>query len=262
MLYKEPDTLYRNINEPAVGYKGLIDFTKYPNMENAYKCMEKILGHSDFILTSGCENAIRIVLEVEKPKSLTWCKPSWGMMDSFVEMFGIKPYCQYFDYKNGVFIEKINKNAEAHYGCEGINNYISYKKHSGQLFNLDICDITYFEPSELHKFSPSYHQVYVGSFDKWWGCGLRLGFIIFDDAKKDLYYLHRERYLNTGAIEALFYYSNHKFIYPEKNTQLKDFEIVCKNKIYTTYKGHCDLYGARNFTVDGESFFRLNNGEL
>ena len=231
-------------------------------MENAYKYMTILLGHSNFILTSGCENAIRITLEIEKPKSLTWCKPSWGMMDSFVEMFGIKPYCQYFDYKNGVFIENINTEAEAHYGCEGINNYLSYEKHSTETFKLDIEDITYFEPNTWSTFIPSYNKIYVGSFDKWLGCGLRLGFIIFDESRKDLYYLHRERYLNSGAVEALLYFSTHNFIYPDKDTAIEGFEIVCKNKIYTTYKGFFEKYGARNFTVDNENFFRLNNGEL
>ena len=55
----------------------------YPDMYEAYRDFAKTynLSMNNFILTNGCENAVRIIFEAIRPKYVYTENPSWGLVE-------------------------------------------------------------------------------------------------------------------------------------------------------------------------------------
>ena len=183
------------LNEPKFGFQSLVDFTKYPDMLACYEKLVPIFGEN-FIICNGCENALRITLQVLTRlgiKSLSYATPTWGMLDVFCEMFMLEKVVKPFIYdEQKDIIEEPNLSGECYYGCNGINNFFTYKEGVRNC-KYSIIDTTYTDI----KFNSD--DIYIGSLGKKYGCGIRLGYIKFPLHLKELFQLYREQYINSGA---------------------------------------------------------------
>ena len=125
-----PNFNQSTLNEPSEGFKSNIDFTKYPDMLACYEKLKPIFGEN-FILCNGCENAVRITLQVLTKlgiKNLGYAIPTWGMIDVYCSMFDIMPITKDFIYyEKDSIIKEPDLEADCIYSCNGKNNLFEYK---------------------------------------------------------------------------------------------------------------------------------------
>lgn len=226
-----PDTFLTQYNEPPVNSK----YRRYPDMLSIYNKFSSISGlpKNRFFLANGAENAIKNVLLALSPKSLFYAYPSWGMIDVICSALKIQVRKQSFFLKNEDIIEPENySGAEVYYSCYGRNNLFSYKNnfisnHIGSKYTL--IDASYFSLEEIQEIYNKYktlnNVIIVGSFDKTFGAGLRLGFAIFPEELNNKMQLQRENFINYEASQFLL-----KDIYTKKKESF--YKKVNLSKLY------------------------------
>jgi len=203
-------------NEPASDILITCNCRLYPDMKKAYDRFGKLfnLEENEFILTNGGENAMKIALLALKPKSMAWFVPTWKMPEVFCAALDIKPIMLNFHQKEKeIYAEDIDKECDIFYSNMGTSSLFKYygsSEHLGFYENCryQILDLTYmnFERIKFHLDCRKNHlenTIYIGSFDKLAGCGLRLGFIVFPKSFNDAMQLQREQYINMCAYEWL-----------------------------------------------------------
>lgn len=197
-------------NEPFASIQLSADTRKYPDMHKAYNGFSKCFGipASQFILGNGCENTMKSVLLALKPKSLHWSKPAWGFIDVYVAQLECQPYVHTFKGSLAASFEDedFEEDIDIYYATVHANNAIptSYNKNNVQKSRFAILDLTYLRVDQLKEVLScklSSNVVYVGSFDKLLGCGIRAGFAVFPEDLSSRMHLQRENYVNALAAE-------------------------------------------------------------
>ena len=91
MLEEPIREFYTNDIPTVVSTKNEPKGTHYPNMFLTYQKFSNIfnLPTSRFILTNGCENALRIALLLLKPTSLSIENPTWGLVSIIAKSLNI-----------------------------------------------------------------------------------------------------------------------------------------------------------------------------
>lgn len=241
-------------NEPSSGFRSKeIDTRRYPDMYRVYEAFAerfKIPTHN-FILTNGGENAARWAFLFFKDRKIHLESPTWMLSQIICEGFGIR--YDFFDYKfsGGKFYTEQPDGVV--YTTDTFNNLF---RHENIIVESGIIDETY----TLNKLMDPgreliENQIIIGSFSKFAGCGLRLGYILFNEKHADFFNLLREQYINGIACD--FILRELPFFEPKLVSQQYRYPIVSKHNVYTTYQTEYLDEPHHKFSVDGISFCRI-----
>lgn len=254
--------IYSVSNEPVLHYDNNDSIiTQYPDMEEAYDNFSKtyMLPRSVFILTSGTEASLRIVLSAIRlmlrehtfSTHFIYGAPGWGLLPILAEQEGFIPSPIDYKYDNKSFLEAeengnisnfslsidpysilYNNPGSILYTTSGYNNYFSttdfvrdnmidvfeygediirvidevYTNKKLNSFRKEISQ--YMEDGKVDKFLsdkiyeeliPKENQFYIGSYSKALGCGIRLGYIIFNTRWEIVMNHQRENYISPLA---------------------------------------------------------------
>lgn len=254
--------IYSVSNEPVLHYDNNDSIiTQYPDMEEAYDNFSKtyMLPRSVFILTSGTEASLRIVLSAIRlmlrehtfSTKFIYGAPGWGLLPILAEQEGFIPTPIDYKYENKSFLEAeengnisnfslsidpysilYNNPGSILYTTSGYNNYFSttdfvrddmidvfeygediirvidevYTNKKLNSFRKEISQ--YMEDGKVDKFLsdkiyeeliPKENQFYIGSYSKALGCGIRLGYIIFNPRWEIVMNHQRENYISPLA---------------------------------------------------------------
>lgn len=180
----------------------------YPDMAKMYDDFSKVFNieKKNFILTNGCENAMRLALEFYNFKFgnqiLYTENPGWRMADVLGAALGyeVHHYDYLYDgYSREFYPEQsFDPQSDLVYTTDIYNNLF---KHGN--LNMDafyILDETY----TMHQLMSGYEKpdqdiIVIGSFSKAYGPGYRLGYILFHEDHNDIFQLLREQYLSPAA---------------------------------------------------------------
>lgn len=269
--YQPKQDLGRSLqNEPMGG--------TYPDMYKVYQKFSDTHGIStdNFILTNGCENALRICLEVLRPKCLGIETPSWELPYVFATGMRIKtkPFKVHYDETNRRFYYgKMPRGIDVLYYTQGLNNFASMV--DGDIDDNDpfynppdyvaiINDLTYYTPADFGAEVREPEQISIGSFSKYVDPSLRLGYIIFHKSLKEEFNLLREQYLNSAAVDFILnttpadmYNIFRLNSIPEEWPPELSNKIVSNAGVYTTFRADNVPYPHKKFIVDGITFCRV-----
>lgn len=282
-IYQNPNHI-RNYNEPSCGVDiGTISYRTYPDMFNTYQNFSELMNISSnqFILANGGENAIKNCLLAIKPKLLIDTVPGWGMIPVYCDALEIE------NYRNPIintgeryFINKVKvpfykKSKTCYYDYYGITNFISYNNNELETLNKEIViyDMTYRKIQEVKELYRSIianpNRIIVGSFDKQYGAGIRLGYVLFNPIWNDRMQIQREQFINPSACKFLKRLVNGK--YKENNTGKKNLEfllsllyyrrlkVITKTENFVTVEGHldCSQMNLVHFNIGDKTFTRF-----
>ena len=271
-------------NEPSGSLKLDVDFRQYPDMRYMYQKFSKWLDipMSQFILANGAENAMKNVLCALKPKSIHWSIPTWGLVDVFCAQFDACPFRYPFRYSSdGIVEEPFNEDCDIVYTTYEFNNLFKMQTCMPNVLpkcRYCILDVSYLTIDQIKAMMASYpfekhgNLIIIGSFDKLYGCGLRLGFAMFNASLSEMIWLQRENFLNSGAYEfmkSIEYparsdeddkYFNMLKAHLENSKDRFQTAQICRN--FLTFSLHeIDLYKRllpyKMFTVDGHHMARF-----
>lgn len=249
-------------NEPKNDIIISCSIREYPDMFNAYekfKSIFKVNGGISFILGSGCENIIKNTLLALKAKELSWSKPTWGFIDVYIEQLNIIPHIHEFKLNGDKVIEDdFIENIDIYYGTYEINNVLCHEMNLSNIkkSRYAIIDVSYSDIEQIREIIHDIPEnvIYVGSFDKLYGCGLRLGFAFFNDNIKNEMYLQREHFINSAAYRFLNDFDKYENIKPIYNTEgdFNSFNFYSK-------QGNIDIEGSitKKFYIDGLKYTRI-----
>lgn len=195
-------------NEPFIDLHLDASARRYPDMCKAYEGFSKFFGipASQFILGNGCENAMKSILLALKPKSIHWSKPSWGFVDVYAAQLECQSCVHAYegDLASGFNDEDFAEGIDVYYATMHANNFIptSVNAKNVEKSRYSVVDLSYLQVDQLKEVLScrvDSKVIYVGSFDKLLGCGLRAGFAVFSEALSDAIQLQRENYVNALA---------------------------------------------------------------
>lgn len=254
--YKKKDV--ENIskkNEPNKSVFFTVDNAKYPNMYSAYDIFSKYfkIPKQNFILTNGCENACRIALLARNIKDITIENPTWDLFRIIAAGLNVKYYLHDYEYVNGIFQPTaINDKHEWLYTTDTYNNLFKHKNFSEDTYVNVIIDETYTLKYLKNYTTIPKNKIIVGSFSKAVGCGLRLGYILFNSIYNERFQLLREQYISSTAVEFLRNISEY-----DLNME-KDIDsplCISSHKVYSTFSEKIGNNG-KQFHVGKDIFFR------
>ena len=249
-------------NEPKNDIIISCSIREYPDMFNAYEKFKTIFNVNDsisFILGSGCENIMKNSLLALKAKELSWSKPTWGFIDVYIEQLNIIPHIHEFKLNGDKVIEDdFIENIDIYYGTYETNNVLCHEMNLSNIkkSRYAIIDVSYSDIEQIREIIHDIPEnaIYVGSFDKLYGCGLRLGFAFFNDNIKDEMYLQREHFINSAAYQFLNDFDKYENIKPIYNTEgdFNSFNFYSK-------QGNIDIEGSitKKFYSDGIKYTRI-----
>lgn len=265
-------------DEPGNDYLITANVRNYPNMLYAYKRFQQLFNLKDntFFLANGCENAIKNVMLAIRPKNVLWNTPTWKMLEVYSEALPFKLIDVPFKYNGKEFIEQeYKKELDTYYCNTGITPCFKYSFNYDYLNKIksryNIVDLTYKSAQEMKEVItklntpdyPSYHRnIIVGSFDKIFGGGLRLGYAIYPEELHQIMSIQRENFINAAAVKLLteitdFKQLENKNIFVDKlKPYLTEYDFITDN--YLTIKG--DVYSTFDcikLTVDNQIFTRF-----
>jgi hypothetical protein len=247
-------------NEPCVDRIMTINAKLYPDMYKAYQSFSKLFNMpiGNFILTNGCENALKIALLALRVKDITLEKPTWGMVQVDCEALDIAyDFCNY-EYKNGVFVpEKKNICTKFLYTTDAYNNFFKHRDISFNSGVTTILDETYTARQLLaNKKNIADNTIIIGSFSKTVGAGLRLGYCLFSERWKERFQLLREQYVSAAACQWL----DSAVTLCINDSPIEDipYEIVSQHPVYITVKAKALPIPHKHFKVSGVDFCRFD----
>ena len=240
------------------------DFSKVFNIEK-----------KNFILTNGCENAMRLALEFYNFKFgnqiLYTENPGWKMADVLGAALGyeVHHYDYLYDgYSREFYPEQsFDPQSDLVYTTDTYNNLF---KHGN--LNMDafyILDETY----TMHQLMSGYEKpdqdiIVIGSFSKAYGPGYRLGYILFHEDHNDIFQLLREQYLSPAAGKLLKQFCHDDFAIDPLGSGIYSTEIsdeydgppiVTTHPIYTTFQADAVPMPHKKFEISGIPFCRIGN---
>lgn len=272
--YKQKDYGLSRQNEPSNDLILTGNVREYPDMFYAYKKFSEYfnLSQDSFFLANGCENAMKNVLLALKPKNMVWVTPTWRMPEVYSEALGFKLITKSFVYnKEKKFFELPNDfydtKADILYDNAGNTSCLTYIWNYTNLnktqTKYNIIDLTYRNVEFIKYIVPILREnsknIIIGSFDKMYGCGLRLGFAIFPKELEEKMALQREQYINVLAYQWLIEtnFKNNKSKYCELLQKIIGCEN-CINDNFITIKGNIQTtLPCYHFVVSGEEFTRF-----
>lgn len=302
---KREETIFTRANEnPRLNTK----LADYPDMYGIYEEFnKKFMDNNDsfsFILTNGCENALRITCQVVKrlingKVSLYKESPTWGMVpviydQVFYDCTSINSDLEFmyddklkgFVYSTTSVFDKDSNNIL--YRTYRTNNLFSHQdlwfSNTWQIvdytYTLPLNAIKEYKQSLLDHYNDKdvFNFIGIGSFSKFYGCGLRLGYILFNNKLKDVFNLYREEYINRLACDFILKYKPLSGEELTLNSNIYEYginidsNVISKNLNYRTIKSKDAIdnhYNGTNkeFTVkdtNGKdiSFYRLGYHKL
>ena len=228
---------------------------RYINMKEVYDTFSSTIANNgkNFIVTTGCEAALRITLQVLKRINEYYDiyseYPTWGMVpvifdQIFYDDKELKKIEFRYNTDNKSFyyegLEYLDiKSKDIIYTTYRYNNLFEHQNHIFDAYN--IIDFTYTDPKVAYKEymnicldNPSIKNkiIGIGSFSKVYGCGYRLGYIFYpenDNTFRELFNLYREEYISSHAA---FLLRNITSFSSEYN---KRMNIAYDKNIYVTY---------------------------
>lgn len=228
---------------------------RYINMKEVYDTFSSTIANNgkNFIITTGCEAALRITLQVLKRINEYYAiyseYPTWGMVPVIFDQIFYddnelkKIEFRYNSSNNSFYYEGLEyldiKNKDIIYTTYRYNNLFEHQNHIFDAYN--IIDFTYTDPKVAYKEymnicldNPSIKNkiIGIGSFSKVYGCGYRLGYIFYpenDNTFRELFNLYREEYISSHAA---FLLRNITSFSSEYN---KRMNIAYDKNIYVTY---------------------------
>lgn len=251
-------------NEPYINQQISAEIRQYPDMYAIYSVFYKKMHYikQPFILGNGCENIIKTILVAIKPKSMFWFKPAWAMIDVFCDQLNIKKINAPVLYTSKKFIFSTYRHADVLYTTWIANNLFTHdqpnlntlhKKYKWVIVDLTYCSI--FKIKQAIKCFNFKNVIFVGSFDKIYGCGLRLGFCFFNKKHSKLIFLHRERYINAVACNFIL---SKKFTQPKRFYIKQNHKIVSKTFNYLTIEtDKIPTFNYKCFSIDNKKFIRI-----
>ena len=259
-------------NEPKDGIVDVVDTRFYPNMYEVYRIFANKynLDRENFILTNGCENALRIALLAVKPELMLIENPTWEMAKVICSSFDI-PFREinYHFVQNKTFalenIATINNKKTWLYTTDRYNNLFEHENYDKEKYKNVIIDETYTLSNLLKNIEPEYRQfdkneIIIGSFSKFFGCGLRLGYILFDKSWNNKMQLLREQYISSMAAKFIIEFPaiNKQKILNSINVKY-EYPIVSQHSCYTTVaiENEISIVPHKEFVVDNKRFMRI-----
>lgn len=250
------------LNEPKNDIIISCSIREYPDMFNAYEKIKTIFNVNDsisFILGSGCENIMKNSLLALKAKELSWSKPTWGFIDVYIEQLNIIPHIHEFKLNGDKVIEEdFNENVDIYYGTYKTNNVLCHEMNFKNIrkSRYSIIDISYLNIGQIKRLIHNIPKnvIYVGSFDKLYGCGLRLGFAFFNENIKQEMFLQRENFINSMAYQFLMQFDKYEHIKPEYN-----MGGIFNSFNFYSQLGNIDINGSitKKFKINGIQFTRI-----
>ena len=249
-------------NEPGDSLNITVDVRQYPSMFEVYDAFEHMMKTHYFILGNGFENVMKNVLLALRPKTMGWVKPTWGMLDVYCEALNITSVNTSFKYKDNRFVHpNFNEEVDVFYTTYSYNNLF---KHTNINLNsvkssYNILDVSYLSLGKIKKLVKKIDDktIIIGSFDKMYGCGVRLGFAIYPKHLHNDIQLQREQYINSVAEEIILgcYKPNHVW-YNRVKKLLPKKSIISYNYITIPFEYNGNEYH-KTFTIDGKTFTRF-----
>lgn len=241
------DKYYRSTkNEPWWTDK----LSYYPDMGKTYDSFSDIfqISKENFILTNGCENALRIMLEYSKCHNLIIEKPGWQMTEVLGNALRYNvSYNEFvFDKNSKEFYLDINYNSilesSLMYTTDTYNNLFKHRNINIEKIidnNAElIIDETYTMKSLREHKAPEKNFV-IGSFSKFFGAGYRLGYILFPKQHNNSIQMLREQYINSEACKLLsckeYIEANLNRIATLESEKNTDQNIVTAHPVYKTF---------------------------
>lgn len=249
----------------------------YPDMAKMYDDFSKAFNieKKNFILTNGCENAMRLALEFYNFKFgnqiLYTENPGWKMADVLGAALGyeVHHYDYLYDgYSREFYPEQsFDPQSDLVYTTDTYNNLF---KHGN--LNMDafyILDETY----TMHQLMSGYEKpdqdiIVIGSFSKAYGPGYRLGYILFHEDHNDIFQLLREQYLSPAAGKLLKQFHRDDFAIDPLGSGIYSTEIsdeydgppiVTTHPVYTTFQADAVPMPHKKFEISGIPFCRVGN---
>lgn len=249
----------------------------YPDMAKMYDDFSKAFNieKKNFILTNGCENAMRLALEFYNFKFgnqiLYTENPGWKMADVLGAALGyeVHHYDYLYDgYSREFYPEQsFDPQSDLVYTTDIYNNLF---KHGN--LNMDafyILDETY----TMHQLMSGYEKpdqdiIVIGSFSKAYGPGYRLGYILFHEDHNDIFQLLREQYLSPAAGKLLKQFRRDDFAIDPLGSGIYSTEIsdeydgppiVTTHPVYTTFQADAVPMSHKKFEISGIPFCRVGN---
>lgn len=201
-------------DEPGTDCILTANVREYPDMYYAYKRFGQLfdLENNTFMLANGCENAIKNVLLALNPSNVLWNTPTWRMWEVYSEALNFKLINNPFIYTGSHFEERLYKDKVDIYYCNaGITPSFKYNFDYEYLRQIksryNIVDLTYKTAKEMYikikELKTNNKNIIVGSFDKIFGGGLRLGYAIYPKELHQVMSIQRENFINATAVNLL-----------------------------------------------------------
>ena len=241
----------------------------YPNMKTVYDNFSSYFNipQSNFILTSGTEESLRIAinaikeLSIAKSINLYYETPSWGMPNPIMHSIDYR-YTYSIDYtiKDYKFIledhDRYNNNENIIYTTDKFSNILYHDTSFNKYSNMYIVDDIYTLDS---LYIPNYvliDNIYIGSFSKAVSPGYRLGYIVYNSLYNDCMQTYRPLYVNllaTKMINSLA--TNKESKYRKILEQFRRSVYICISKNEEFRKlGHLDTIHPNYLTFEKDGF--------
>ena len=186
-------------------------------------------------------------------KDITIENPTWDLFRIIATGLNVKYYLHDYEYVNGIFQPTaINDKHEWLYTTDTYNNLFKHKNFSEDTYVNVIIDETYTLKYLKNYTTIPKNKIIVGSFSKAVGCGLRLGYILFNSIYNERFQLLREQYISSTAVEFLRNISEY-----DLNME-KDIDsplCISSHKVYSTFSEKIGNNG-KQFHVGKDIFFR------
>lgn len=254
-FYKPKNKLISTQNEPdLVGQ----DTARYPDMYETYLAFQETyhIGFNNFILTNGCENALRIALIALRIKNLIIENPTWAMAEIIADSLDINYKKINYIYNNKFELEPYSATNDWLYTTDSYNNLFRHDNYNTSIFSNVILDETYTLQNLLNPDRQlTNNLIIIGSFSKFAGCGLRIGYVLFNESMEERFHMLRESYLSSAACNFI---QKRQKISPNLNMYDEMYPIVTKHSCYTTYAENPGYqYPHKEFKVNGRTFYRF-----